>query len=129
MSFIDAFAEAHRRGQVHFNRADYERAFAGLSADIEWHMEDRLLEAGLVKGRDAVIAHFKATSDAGAWEVDAQEFEDLGGGRVLVRQLGTATGRKTGISAQREFFQVWSVGADGLVHEVREFATRDEALG
>jgi ketosteroid isomerase-like protein len=128
VSFLDAFIEAHRRGQVHFNRGDYKSAFAGLPDDVQWHNAADLLESGVISGRDALVAYFESGQDAGDWEVHAQEFDDLGNGRVLIRQRGKSTGRTSRITGQREFFQVWTVGDDGLVHEVREFSTREEAL-
>jgi SnoaL-like domain len=125
---VQAFADAHRRGQDAFNDGDFERAFAGLAPDVQWHMADSLIETGLYSGRDAVISYFRAVRDAGDWHVRASRFEAAGPGRFLVHQVGTATGRTSGIRGQREFFQVWTLGSDGLVHEVREFETREQAL-
>ena len=100
---IEAFARAHRAGQDQFNEGDFERAFAGLAPDVEWHL---LL----------------------SWAVEAQDFIDAGHGRVIVHQRGTGAGRTTNISDTRDFFQVWELREDGLVARIHEYETQDEAL-
>jgi ketosteroid isomerase-like protein len=126
--FTEAFARAHRAAETSFNAGDFEAAFAGLAPDVAWSMHPSLLESGTVRGRDAVIRYFRGVREGVDWRVEAQEFIDAGDGRVVVHQRGTATGRTTGISDDRDFFQLWEVGRDGLATRVREFETREEAL-
>jgi ketosteroid isomerase-like protein len=128
-SFLDAFAKAHRAGQKSFNEGDFETAFAGLASDVEWDMLPTLLETGLVRGRESVIRYFRGVTEALEWSVEAQEFINIGGGRVIVHQRGTATGRTTRITDDAlEFFQLWELGDDGLVVQIREFERREDAL-
>jgi ketosteroid isomerase-like protein len=127
-SLVDAFARTHRAGQEAFNRGDFEAAFVGLAADVEWSLLPSLLETGTLRGRDAVIRYFRGLQDGIGWRVDAQEFTDLGAGRILVRQRGEAVGRSTGISGDLEFFQIWEIGQGGLPVRIREYETHEEAL-
>jgi ketosteroid isomerase-like protein len=124
---VAEFERNHRVAQEAFNRGDFEAALSGLAPDVEWDMLGTLPEAELLKGRDRVITMFRDVLDAIEWRTEAQDFADLGQGRVLVHQRGTATGNSTGVSGASDFFQVWEIGRDGLVHRVREFTTRDEA--
>jgi ketosteroid isomerase-like protein len=126
-AFLDAFSHAHREGQRAFNEGEFERAFAGLATDVEWHMHPSLLESGVVRGREAVIRYFRGVREGIDWRVDAQEFIEVGHLQVVVHQRGRAAGRTTGISGDRDFFQLWELGSDGQVVRVREFETFEEA--
>lgn len=127
-SFLDAFAQSHREAQKPFNEGDFEKAFATLAPDVEWHLLPGLPETGVLRGRDAVIRFFAETRDALKWEVHAREFRLAGPGRVLVHQRGRAVGRTTKIAGTREFFQVWEIDATGLAVRVLEFNDREAAL-
>ncbi len=125
---IDAFAEGLRAAQRAFNTGDFETAFAGLAGDVEWNSGARVIDAGPLKGRDAVIDFFCRVRDAGDWQVEAQEFVVAEDGQVMVHQRGRSVGRTTRIEGTMDFFQVWEFGADGLVHRVSEYESRQDAL-
>jgi ribosomal protein L27 len=61
------------------------------------------------------------------WDVEAQEFTEVGPGRVLVRQRGTGSGRLSGILAGNDFFQLWQINAEGAVTRVIECESRERA--
>jgi hypothetical protein len=125
---IEAFARAHRAGQHQFNEGNFERAFAGLAPDAEWHLLPSIFETGVLHGRDEAIRYFRGVRDGMRWAVEAQEFIEAGRGRVVVHQRGTAAGRTTNISDTIDFFQVWELREDGVVARIREYETQDEAL-
>ena len=125
---VDAFAESLRAAQRAFNAGDFETAFAGLAPDVEWNSGAWVLDAGALKGRDAVIDFFCRVRDAGDWQVEAQEFVVAGDGHVMVHQRGRSVGRTTRIEGTMDFFQVWEFGADGLVDRVCEYESREDAL-
>lgn len=108
-------------------RGDYEAAFAGVADDVVWELGDWVFDGGTLHGRDALEAFFVRMKDAGDWYVMAEEAEELGDSRVLVRSHGRLTGRTTGISDEMDVFQVIELGPGGVQH-VREFRTREEAL-
>lgn len=116
-----------REAQVAMNAGDFETAFAGLAPDVEWHFGDWLFDLEPIHGRDGVIDFYRRLRDAGNWEVDAQEVEQIGPSTLLVRQVGRATFAVTGIVTERESFFVYELGETGITR-VREFATREEAL-
>jgi ketosteroid isomerase-like protein len=128
MSFVDAFAQAHRAGQAAFNEGKFDEAFAGIAPDVEWHILPVLPDSAVLHGRDDVIRYFRGVREAVDWRVEAQEFIDAGRGRVVVRQRGNATGRTTAVAGASEFFQVLEVDARGLVARVREYVEREAAL-
>lgn len=125
---IEAFARAHRAGQRAFNEGDFERAFATLAEDVEWHVLPRAFETGVLHGRDEVVRYFRSVLDGMMWSVEAQEFIDAGRGRVVIHQRGAAIGRTTGIADTLDFFQLWELGSDSQIARIREYETREEAL-
>ena len=126
-SLVRAFEQALREAQAAMNAGDYETAFAGLAPDVEWHFGDWIFDTQVIHGREGVIDFYRRLRDAGEWEVEAHEVEEIGPSTLLVRQTGTATGRATGIVTERESFFVYELGPTG-VKRLREFATREEAL-
>jgi ketosteroid isomerase-like protein len=131
--FVEAFTRAHRAGQKAFNSGDFEKAFAGLAPEVEWELLPFLPEAGgVIRGREAVARYFAGVRDVFNWHVEAQEFIEIGPGRVLVRQRGTGSGRLSGILAGNDFFQLWQLNEQGAVTRVTEYESRErasEALG
>jgi ketosteroid isomerase-like protein len=127
-SFLDAFARSHRQAQEPFNEGDFEKAFATLAPDVEWHLLPGLPETGVLRGRDAVIRFFAGTRDALNWKVQAQDFRLAGPGRVFVHQRGEAVGRTTKIAGANDFFQIWEIDDRGLAVRVVEFNDREDAL-
>ena len=127
-SFLDAFARSHREAQKPFNEGDFDKAFATLAPDVEWHLLPGLPETGVLRGRDAVIRFFAQTRDALDWQVHAQDFRLAGPGRVFVHQRGSSVGRASKISGTGDFFQIWEIDTTGLVVRVLEFNDREAAL-
>jgi hypothetical protein len=127
-SFLDAFARSHREGQVFFNEGNFEKAFATLAPDVEWHLLPGLPETGMLRGRDAVIRFFAETRDALNWEVHAEDFRLAGPGSVFVHQRGSSVGRTSKIAGTGDFFQIWEIDTTGLAVRVLEFNDREAAL-
>lgn len=125
---LQAFAEGLRAGLRAFNAGDFQTAFAGLSPTVQWHSGAWVLEAGVLDGRDAVIAFYRGVKDAGDWQVEVQDLLDAGDGRIIVHQRGRHVGRTTKIEGTMDFFQVLEIGADGLIVRVHEYESRDAAF-
>ncbi len=123
----DAFAAAVRRSQEAFSAGDYEAAFAEVDPDIEWHSGDWVLEREVIRGRAALVEFFRRGSDAGSWEVVAEQVSELRPGLFLVHQRGTSTGRTSRIVGEMDFFQLYELGPNGVTR-VREYRTREEAV-
>jgi ketosteroid isomerase-like protein len=120
--------ETMSAAQRAFNSGDFERAFAALAPDVEWHFGPWLFDAQVLRGRAEVIAFYSRLREAGAWQVEAVEIVDAGQGRFMTRQRGRFEGRTSKLTAEQESFLVWELGAGGLVERVREYETRAEAL-
>jgi ketosteroid isomerase-like protein len=125
---VDAFGESVRTGQQAFNDGDFETAFARLAPDVEWHAGAWVIDAAILRGRSAVIAHFRGVGDSGDWQVEALDFLEAGEGLFVVHQRGHAVGRTTRIEGTMDFFQVWEIGRDGLIVRVREYESKSGAL-
>ncbi len=122
-------AERLRAAQRAFNDGDFERAFAHLAPDVEWHFGPWVLDGQVLRGRAEVIGFYSRLRDAaGDWQVEAKEILAAGEGRFVVHQRGRYEGRTTKIKGEVDSFQVWELGADGLVVRLREYETRAEAL-
>ena len=126
--FLEAFARSHREAQESFNGGDFERAFATLAPDMEWHLLPGLPETGVLRGRDAVIRFFAETREALGWQVHAQDFRLVGPGRVFVHQRGRSVGRTSKIPGGGDFFQIWEIDTTGQAVRVLEFTDREAAL-
>jgi ketosteroid isomerase-like protein len=125
---VDALAEGVRTGQQAFNDGDFEAAFAGLAPGVEWHVGAWIVDAAVLRGREAVVAYFRSALDAGDWKVEALDILDAGAGLFVIHQRGRSVGRTTRIQGTKDFFQVWETGRDGLIVRVREYESRGEAL-
>jgi ketosteroid isomerase-like protein len=80
-----------------------------------------------LRGRRAVIEGFRELLiEFPDWQVEPQEFID-GGDAVVVRNIGTATGRSSGAPVRQPFTQVWSF-RDGRPVQVREYVDHAKAL-
>ena len=125
--FSEGMRTTFEVGQRAFNAGDFETAFANLTDDFEWRMGAWIPDASDLHGRQSVIDFFRHLQDAGEWEVRLVDVEDLGDGVLMLEQEGTWTGRSSGLTGERRFFQVWDF-ADGRATRVREYETREEAL-
>lgn len=125
--FSETLRGEFQERQRAFNAGDFETAFANLPEDIEWHMGAWIPDAGDLRGRHAVTEFYRCLRDAGGWQVELVDIEDLGGGVLLLEQHGTWTGRSTGLTGERRFFQLWDI-AHGVATRVREFETREQAV-
>jgi ketosteroid isomerase-like protein len=99
-----------------------------FSPDAEWHQRPQLPDARIHRGRDE-IARMNDEFMGSFEDFRADPLEILQrGGKVLA--VVAVSGRVRG-SDQRvvmEEVHVWSFREDGLVSEVREYLTKDEAL-
>lgn len=125
--FADHMRALFEQATRAFNAGDYEAAFAGLADDVEWHQGAWLPDAAVLYGRQRVIDFYRRLPDTGDWQVTVVDVDDLGDGVLLVEQVGTWTGRSSGISGDMRSFLLWEV-EDGSFTRMREFATREEAL-
>jgi ketosteroid isomerase-like protein len=106
-----------------YGRSDLEL----LHPDIEWHTRADLPDSGVHRGHDGVAAHTSQwTAAFNDFEIDVGEQIDAGDVVVSVVCL---RGRLRG-SDQAVEMQVVHVSRvqDGLVIEVHEYRTKDEAL-
>jgi hypothetical protein len=126
-SRAERFADAVRSSTALFNAGDFEGAFAGLAPDVEWHFGAWLPDGGVLFGREALVSFYRRLEDAGDWTVEVLDVEELARDRFVVHTRGRSVGRVSGISDEREAFQLYELGPGGAAARVREFATRDEA--
>ncbi len=87
---LETFRRAYLVSNEAFNRHDFEVAFSGLDADIEWHTVSDVPGPRILRGRRAVIEGFRELiAEFPDWRVEPQEFIE-GGDTILVRNLATA---------------------------------------
>ena len=129
-ALIDIFAAGFREYMKAFRERDYERAFAAVAPDVEWHLLRSFPEAGsVIRGREALIRFFvEGESAMSDWVLEPLEFIDAGESCVVVHVRGHGHGRTTHIEGMLAFFQVHEVGSDGLIVRIREYERREDAL-
>lgn len=124
---LDQFRRAYLASNEAFNRHDFEAAFYGFHPDVEWHTVADVPGERVMRGRDAVVAAFQGLLDEFPdWRVEPEEFAEAGPA-ILVRNVGVATGRESGVPIRQPFTQVWTF-RDGRPILVREFLEHAEAL-
>lgn len=124
---LDAFRQAYMLANEAFNRHDFEAAFFGSHPDLEWHTVADVPGPRVMRGREAVIAAFRALlAEFPDWRVEPRDFSEVGDA-ILVRNVATATGAESGVPIRQAFTQVWSFEAGRSVL-VREFLDHREAL-
>jgi ketosteroid isomerase-like protein len=80
-----------------------------------------------MRGRRGAIEAFPGLlGEFPDWRVEPQEFVEAGDA-ILVRNLGTATGRKSGVPVRQPFTQVWTF-RDGRPILIREYLDHREVL-
>jgi len=124
---LDRFIAGYRRNTELLHRGDVEKAFAWVPPELEWHVladslpEDIYVEAQpILRGREEVLAYFRQMAEDWDWRPEGREFDDPGDGTVVVRAVGTMTGRASGLRGEVRFTQVWVLGEDGVPVRVRE---------
>jgi ketosteroid isomerase-like protein len=130
----EEFTEAIRAGDlVNAMRAGYETFNQrGLDVSVyhpeaEWHQRPQLPDAGSYCGREEIArfnAEFIGSFDAFRAE-PLEIFETDGKVVAVVRVSGRVRGSDQRV--EMEEVHVWSF-CDGMIREVREYLTKDEAL-
>jgi len=106
-----------------FNSGDFEAAFAGVAADVEWHFGPWVFDSPVLRGRDAVIGYYRRLREqAGLWQVE-QELLAAAPAILVMHQRARFEGRASGIEGRSESFIVMHIGADGLIVRTRDYET------
>ena len=124
---LEAFKRAYLIANEAFNRHDFEAAFFGFHPDFVWETIAAVPGAEPIRGRRAVINGFRELlAEFPDWQVEPHEFIDVDDA-ILVRNLGTATGRESGAPVRQPFTQVWTF-RDGRPFHVQEYLDHAHAL-
>ena len=117
--------EVIRRGYAYFNATGKIRAHADLVWDVS-HLgwPDQQIYTG-VEGAMQFNAEWAAAWDD--WELDAVDFLDAGGERVVVILNQRGRSKATGVPVDMHFAQVWTL-RDGQGIRMEMYANTDEAL-
>jgi ketosteroid isomerase-like protein len=109
------------------NRGDEEAVERMIAPDFVADASRRLIEPGVVYGREAAAEAAARVRDA--WEVLILEPEELipVGDRVVAVVHNRARGKASGVDVESRTGQVWTV-RDGLIVHFEYFGTRAEAL-
>lgn len=110
-----------------FNRGDFEAAAASLSADVCWEDPPELPGSDVHRGREGVKRFWQEFTDPfDRYEMRLGAFEEVGG-HWLVEVHVSGHGRGSGLDAEADFTQVWTI-ADGAVLRSRSYLDRDDAV-
>jgi ketosteroid isomerase-like protein len=124
---LEAFKRAYLLANEAFNRHEFDAAFFGFHSELEWHTVADVPGPKLIRGRQGVIEAFRGLlGEFPDWRVEPQEFIEADSA-ILVRNVGTATGRKSGVPVHQAFTQVWTF-REGRPSLVREYLDHREAL-
>jgi ketosteroid isomerase-like protein len=124
---LDAFRNAYMVANEAFNRHDFDGAFFGLHPDLVWETAVNVPGPQVFRGREGVVEAFTGLlEEFPDWRVEPQEFVEAEDA-ILVRNVGVATGRESGVPIRQPFTQMWEF-SDGRPIRVREFLDHDDAL-
>ena len=124
---LEVFRRAYLVANEAFNRHDFDAAFAAFHPELEWQTFAGAPGLLHVRGRRRVIEGFRElVAEFPDFQVEPQEFID-GGDAILVRNIGRATGRTSGVPVNQTFTQVWTFRG-GRPIRVREYLDHAEAL-
>ena len=124
---LDAFRSAYLVANEAFNRHDFDGAFFGFHPDLVWETDVNVPGPQVFRGREGVAEAFTGLlEEFPDWRVEPQEFIEADEA-ILVRNLGIARGRGSGVPIREPFTQVWEF-SEGRAIRVREFLAHEEAL-
>ena len=110
-----------------FNRRDVPALVELTTEDFEWVTWTGTVEPTVYHGAAGLAGYFR---DADVWEVlnlEAREFRDLGGGRVLVIGTFSARGGGSGVAIEAPYYSAFFMSR-GKLARVLSFRTEEEAL-
>jgi SnoaL-like protein len=111
-----------------FNEHEFKKAFSSFPDDFEWRFFPNAPER-VAYGAHAITDVFeRLVIELPDWRSEPQEFIQADERTIMVRIVGTATGRQSGVTTEREFTQVWDLGEDGLPVRVREYEHHEDAV-
>ena len=117
-----------RHGFRALNRGKVRAAFSGIHPQAEWHQPLTFPDAGVLRGRDEIVAWYTEFLDeVDDFRLELQELSDLGDGQVVVRSSARGRGRTTGIASELEMTELYEI-QDGLIVRAREFVDSSRAL-
>jgi hypothetical protein len=125
---VEPLREPIASAQQAFNNGDFETAFALLAPNVEWHFGSWMFDSSVLTSREDVIAYYEDLRDSGDWQIEGLEIVEADRRRLVIRLRGRFAGRISSLGGRQESFQVWDLGAGGLVTRVREYESRAEAL-
>ena len=115
------FDETRRRGDP-TPRAEY------FDPEVEFHEDPRLPEAGIYRGVGKVLDYWEQFIESfDEFVIEAEDFVDIGGGRVLVLLIITTRGRGSSAAVTMRIAWIFTVH-DALITRIEAFADREEAL-
>ena len=120
-----------KRGMTLFNRKDWDAAIQLVAEDAVWKTYFGNVAGESSRfGRDAIKQSWEeaeAVFGGDSYQIQPQEFRDLGGGTILVRVVLSGQGTASGADVEAEYAQLWTV-RQGLAARVDSYATVAEAL-
>lgn len=111
-----------------WRKAAFDVVFELVDPGIVWTAIEGAPDAGTYHGHEGVRGYMQDwldDFDLGGWRIE--ESIDAGDSLVCV-QLARATGKGSGVAGDLRYASTYRFGEDGRIVEVREFATREEAL-
>jgi len=123
--------ELIKRGMALFNRRDWDAAIQLVAEDAVWTtffgsvagQKSRYGRADIRQSWEDAVAVFGGDT----YQVEPQEFRDLGGGTMLVKAVLSGRGTASGAVVEAEYVQLWTI-RHGLAVRVDSYATVSEAL-
>lgn len=120
-----------KRGMTLFNRKDWDAAIQLVAEDAVWKTYFGSVAGESSRyGREAIKQSWteaEAVFGGDSYQIEPQEFRDLGGGTILVRVVLSGRGTVSGADVEAEYAQLWTV-RQGLAARVDSYATVAEAL-
>jgi ketosteroid isomerase-like protein len=124
----EADVELARRGFKSLAVGDAEGLIDLVHPEFEMTTPASLAsEPDTYRGPEGVRRYFDSFYEAmDEISIQAERYEDLGGGRVLTPSVLRARGRTTGLAFEQRVVLIWEI-REGLSYRLHVFATEEEA--
>ncbi|HEY1277216.1 MAG TPA: nuclear transport factor 2 family protein [Thermoleophilaceae bacterium] len=111
-------------------RGDFDVVFELLDPEIVWTTIEGAPDSGTYRGHQGVRRYMQDWLDSFDFDTGASKIEEAieVGDRLVCVQVGIGTGKGSQVTSEIHYACVYAFGDDDRIVEVREYATREEAL-
>ncbi len=124
-----AFRAAYEEGNRAWNQGDFERAYGGLTDDVDYDLAPTWPHARPLRGHDEIVAFFQDLRETFPdVRAEPRAFTQADERTVVVGLHVLGTGGRSGVGTTMDIWQVWEMREGVRPARVREFHDRRAAM-